>query len=83
MSGSGPSICSAQSRGAEAAANPQEGSRETALSSALCDIDRARGNGRELCQGRGSWDRFVTRERSGGQALDQAVALSCWHSGSL
>ena len=25
------------------------------LSSALCDSDRARGNGMELCQGRGSW----------------------------
>ena len=26
-----------------------------ALSSALCGSDRARGNGTELCQGRGSW----------------------------
>jgi len=25
------------------------------LNSALCDSDRARGNGMELCQGRGSW----------------------------
>ena len=29
------------------------GSRGAALSSALCDSDRARGNGMELCQGRG------------------------------
>ena len=28
--------------------------RRAALSSALCDSDRARGNGIELCQGRGS-----------------------------
>ena len=26
-----------------------------ALSSALCDSNRARGNGMELCQGRGRW----------------------------
>jgi len=26
------------------------------LSSALCDIDTARENGMELCQGRGSWE---------------------------
>ena len=25
------------------------------LSSALCDSDRARGNGMELCEGRGGW----------------------------
>ena len=31
------------------------GSGGAALSSALCDSDRARGNGMELCQGRGSW----------------------------
>ena len=29
--------------------------RGAALSSALCDSDRARGNGMELCQGRGRW----------------------------
>ena len=29
--------------------------RRAALSSALCDSNRARGNGMELCQGRGSW----------------------------
>ena len=29
------------------------GSRGAALSSALCDSDRALGNGMELCQGRG------------------------------
>jgi len=31
------------------------GSGGAALSSALCASDRARGNGMELCQGRGSW----------------------------
>ena len=31
------------------------GSGGAALSSALCDSDRARGNGMELRQGRGSW----------------------------
>ena len=31
------------------------GSGEAELSSALCDSDRARGNGTGLCQGRGSW----------------------------
>jgi len=31
------------------------GSGGAVLSSALCDSDRARGNGMELCQGRGSW----------------------------
>ena len=30
------------------------GSGGAVLSSALCDSDRARGNGMELCQGRGS-----------------------------
>ena len=34
-------------------AAPREGSGGAALSSALCDSDRARGNGMELCQGRG------------------------------
>ena len=38
-----------------AAAAPHKGSGGAALSSALCDSDRARGNGMELCQGRGSW----------------------------
>ena len=37
-----------------AAAAPHR-ERRAALSSALCDSDRARGNGMELCQGRGSW----------------------------
>ena len=31
------------------------GSGEAALSSAVCDSNRARGNGMELCQGRGRW----------------------------
>jgi len=31
------------------------GSGGAALSSAVCDSDRARGNGMELCQGRDSW----------------------------
>ena len=31
------------------------GSAGAALSYALCDSDRARGNGMELCRGRGSW----------------------------
>jgi len=31
------------------------GSGGATLSSALSDSDRARGNGMELCQGRGSW----------------------------
>jgi len=37
-----------------AAAAPHR-ERRAALSSALCDSDRARGNGMELRQGRGSW----------------------------
>ena len=37
-----------------AAAAPHR-ERRAALSSALCDTDRARGNGMELCQGKGSW----------------------------
>jgi len=37
-----------------AAAAPHR-ERRAALSSALWDSDRARGNGMELCQGRGSW----------------------------
>ena len=37
-----------------AAAAPHR-ERRAALSSALCDSDRARGNGMELLQGRGSW----------------------------
>jgi len=36
-----------------AAAPHREG--RAALSSALCDSDRAQGNSMELCQGRGSW----------------------------
>ena len=34
---------------------PIAGSGGAALSSALCDSDRARGNGMELRQGRGGW----------------------------
>ena len=37
----------------EAAAPHKE--RRAALSSTLCDSNRARGNSMELCQGRGSW----------------------------
>lgn len=38
--------------------------RRTALSSALCDNYRARGNGMELCQGRaGGRERLCPRER--------------------
>jgi len=40
--------------GLMAAAAPHREQR-TALSSALCDSDWTRGNGMELCQGRGSW----------------------------
>jgi len=41
--------------GLMAAAAPHREQR-AALSSALCDSDRARGNGMELCQGRGRWE---------------------------
>ena len=55
-----PLFCSAQSRGAEGrphggCSSSGRGRGGAALSSALCDSDRARGNGMELCQGRGSW----------------------------
>ena len=40
--------------GLMAAAAPHR-ERRAALSSALCDSHRARGNGMELCQGRSSW----------------------------
>ena len=33
----------------------EEGRGEAVLSSALCDSDKAQGNGMELCQGRGNW----------------------------
>ena len=36
------------------------------LSCALCDSDRARGNGRELCQGRGSWGAWKWSAPEGG-----------------
>ena len=39
-------------RGGVMAAAASHRERRTALSSALCDSDRARGNGMELCQGR-------------------------------
>ena len=42
-------------RGGLMAATAPHRERRAALSSALCDSDRARGNGMELCQGRGSW----------------------------
>ena len=41
--------------GLMAAAAPHR-ERRAALSSALCDSDGARGNGMELCQGRGRLD---------------------------
>ena len=48
----GPWVCSAQSRGAEGRPHGSCSSSQGALSSALCDSNRARGNGMELCQGR-------------------------------
>jgi len=41
--------------GRMAAAAPHRERGGAALSSALCDSDRAPENGMELCQGRGSW----------------------------
>ena len=45
----------AELRGGLTAAAAPHRERRAALSSALCDSGRARGNGMELCQGRGSW----------------------------
>ena len=72
-------VCSAQRRAEElrgalmAAAAPHR-ERRAALSSALCDSDRARGNGMELCQGRGAGgqgkglrQRAVSTEQTAGQ----------------
>ena len=53
-----------------AAAAPHEGSGGAALSSALCDSDRARGNGMELCQGRGSWELGTRSAEGGGHGRD-------------
>ena len=45
---------------------PHEESGGAALSSAFCDSNRARGDGMELCQGRGSWvSRSSSLEGSG------------------
>jgi len=52
-----PGFSSAQSRGAEGRPHGSHSSSQRAeLNSALCDSSRARGNGVELCQGRGSWE---------------------------
>ena len=40
--------------------------RRAALSSALCDSDRARGNGVELCQGRAAGVRDRSAPQGGG-----------------
>jgi len=50
----GSLVRSAQSRGAEERPDGGCSSLQEALSSALCDSNRAWGNGMELCQGRGS-----------------------------
>jgi len=53
------------------------------LSSALCDSDRARGNGMELCQGKGSWGLGKgAAPEGGGHRLPRAVVMapSCWDS---
>ena len=48
-----------------AAAAPHR-ERRAALSSALCDSDRARGNGMELCQGRaGGWGKALPHRAVG------------------
>ena len=41
------------------------------LSFALCDSNRARGNGMELCQGRGSWG--LGKGLPSGVGMEQAV----------
>ena len=41
------------------------------LCSALCDSNRAQGNGMELCQGRGSWGLGTGSATEGVQALEQ------------
>jgi len=58
-------------------------SRVAELSSALCDSNRAQGNGMELCQGRvrlGVRNRCFTREWWAWNILLRAVimAISCW-----
>ena len=42
-------------RGAIMAAAAPHREQRAVLNSALCDSNRAQGNGMELCQGRGSW----------------------------
>lgn len=64
------------------------GSGGAALSSALCDSDRARGNGMELCQGRGSWGLGTGAAPQGGghgprlpefkECLDTALRHRVW-----
>ena len=53
------------------------GSRRAALSSALCDSDRARANGMELCQERGSWGWGTgsVAERESSQALEPQTCV--------
>jgi len=71
--------------GLMAAAAPHREQR-TALSSALCDSDWTRGNGMELCQGRGSWGLGKgSAPDGGGHRLSRAVgtSLSCWSSRSI
>ena len=47
--------------------------RRAVLSSALCDSDRARGNGMELCQGKGSWGLGMGSAPESDWALEQAA----------
>ena len=61
-----------------AAADPHREWR-AALSSALCDSHRARENGMELCQGRGSWGsgkRVCTRGQWAWNGLHRAVGTA-------
>ena len=55
-----------------AAAAPHR-ERRAVLSSALCDSDRARGNGMELCQGKGSWGLGMGSAPESDWALEQAA----------
>ena len=69
-----------------AAAAPHR-ERRAELSSALCGSDRARGNGMELCQGRGSWGSGKGSAPEGGGHGMGCTGLwawpRCWRSRSV